>query len=317
MSEQTDDYGVLLVNMGGPGSETEIVPYLYRLFSDPLILNLPGILRKGVAALIAKLRRKKAVAKYALIGGKSPLADETSKQVQKLSEILNVPVRYAMRYTNPSIQDSSLELANLGVKRLVVLPLYPQYSKATTQSVWNYLDRHKDRLLPFLFVRHHYHHLLYIRALSNLLNQALEQLDLQYKTATVFVAHSLPLKQVKSGDPYVNQVEETVSLVIRESALQLPYYLAYQSRVGPVKWQGPSLEEVLQMLVDQQIQQLLVHPLSFVSENLETLYDLDIQFKNKCKKAGIKNYIRVPVPGIHPLYIDALASLIKEQIGNR
>jgi ferrochelatase len=309
-------YGVLLINMGGPGSQEEIFDYLYRLFSDPFIIGLPGFMRHRLARFIAKGRKKKAAARYALIGGKSPLNEETNAQAKKLEEVLQLPVAFSMRYSEPFVQAAHKELEQKGVTRLIVLPLYPQYCRATTMSAMEDFLEHRGGDLPYRFIQQHYDSPSYIETLCQLLTDSLEQSKPGYKTSILFVAHSIPLKQVKAGDPYVEQVKATVNLTAQKSGLDYPFHLAFQSRIGPVKWQGPTLSEALHKLRKDNIEQLIVHPVSFVSENLETLYDLDIQFKEECLQAGIEHYIRVPAPGIHPLYINTLAYLVREEINN-
>lgn len=307
-------YGVLMLNMGGPGSEAEIKDYLFRLFSDPLIIRLPGFLRRPLARLIASRRKKKAAARYALIGGKSPLGEETAAQAKALEKALDLPVSYAMRYTRPYVSNALQTLQDRGVTQLLVLPLYPQYSQATTMSGLNDFMDHRQPNLPYLFIEEHYDHPPYIKTITHLLSESLEQADPSLKTTVLFAAHSIPMRQVKEGDPYVDHVKATVASVVREKALLFHHTLAFQSKIGPVKWQGPSLPDALVKLRKELVEQIIVVPISFVSENLETLYDLDIEFKELCLSSGIKKYLRVPTPGTHPMYIDGLAELIKHEI---
>jgi len=305
--------GVLLMNMGGPGSVEEIEPYLYRLFSDPYIIGLPAFLRKPLAKLMASRRQANAAARYNRIGGKSPLLEETLAQARALENTLDLPVGVAMRYTRPFAADACRELEVKGVNRLLLLPLYPQYSYATTGSALEDFSKSSHWRKPYRIIETHYRHPLYIEAMTALLHLTLEKADPRLKTAVIFAAHSIPMKQVKAGDPYVDQVEATAAAIVAENS-HFDHSLAYQSKLGPVAWQGPTLEEALQTLLAEKVEQVTVQPVSFVSENLETLYDLDIQFKDACRRAGIKNYLRVPAPGTDPKYIDALASLVKNEI---
>lgn len=314
MKTKKSGYGVLLLNMGGPGSEAEIKDYLFRLFSDPLIIRLPGFLRGPLAHWIAYRRKRKAAARYALIGGKSPLGEETAAQTGELETVLDLPVTYAMRYTRPYVSNAIQTLLDRGVKQLLVLPLYPQYSQATTMSALNDFMDHRRPDLPYLFIEEHYNHPPYIKTVAHLLGKSLEDADPSLKTTVLFAAHSIPMRQVKDGDPYVQHVNATVASVVRDKALLFHHTLAFQSKIGPVKWQGPSLEESLEQLRNELVEQLVVVPISFVSENLETLYDLDIDFKKKALASGIKKYIRVPTPGTHPMYINGLAQLIRQEI---
>jgi len=173
--------------------------------------------------------------------------------------------------------------------------------------------------IPYRFIEQHYHFPAYIDTLSQLLQDSIQKAKPELETHILFVAHSIPMKQVNAGDPYVDQVRETVSLVAghKDNGLPYPHTLAFQSRLGPVKWQGPTMKQELARLRKLGVQQLIVQPVSFVSENLETLFDLDIQFKEQCNAAGIENYIRVATPGVHPSYIEALALLVKEETGQK
>ena len=308
------NYGLLLLNMGGPTSKKMIGDYLYRLFSDPHILSIPGPFRKMLARFLSVTRRNKSAARYQLIGGKSPLKEETEAQVYKLEKLLGIPVTYAMRYTEPFVEAGQNLLAERGVNRLIVLPLYPQYCHATTLSALKDFQEHRSGDQPYRFIEHHYDFPLYIRSMAGLLRKSLQRLDPELKTAIVFAAHSIPQKQVAQGDPYVDQIRSTVEMIASKNPLPFEHVLAFQSKIGPVKWQGPTLEEALQELRSQEIEQIVVQPVSFVSENLETLYDLDIDFKEKSLKAGIKNYIRVPTPGTRPSFMEAMALLVKKEI---
>jgi protoporphyrin/coproporphyrin ferrochelatase len=309
-------YGVLLLNMGGPQSEAEIYDYLYRLFSDPFIVHLPGFLRRRFAKIIARLRRKKAAARYAQIGGKSPLNEETATQAKKLEEVLHVPVTFAMHYSEPFVYSAQRDLEDRGVNRLIVLPLYPQYCHATTMSALEDFIEHRGNDVAYRFIEQHYNSPAYNEAMSHLLAETLRKIDDNLVTRVLFVAHSIPMRLVRDGDPYVEQVQSTMASITQQKSIPYSYALAFQSRLGPMKWQGPTLSEVLQQFRQEQVEQVVVHPLSFVVENLETLYDLDIQFQELCRNSGIKKYFRVPALGSHPLYIHALATLVKEEIDN-
>ncbi|MCP4215596.1 MAG: ferrochelatase [bacterium] len=312
MDTGTRKYGLLLVNMGGPLNNRDIFRFLYRLFSDPYILQMPRPFRVSLALLIAFFRKKTAAAHYDLIGGKSPLDRETAGQSDALEKMLGFPVRYAMRYSPPHIETAHLELIEKGVTHLQVLPLYPQYTAATTGSALEYVTRFQREDVSYSTIPFHYDYPAYTRSMRQLLESGLDKAEPGLKSEVLFVAHSIPMKQVKKGDPYVQQVKDTVTQ-ITEKKLTYPHSLAFQSRVGPVQWQGPSLEEALERLVRENVQQLVVQPVSFACENLETLYDLDIVFEQACREAGIEKYIRIPASGLQPDYITALASLVGEK----
>jgi len=296
-------YGLLLLDMGGPSSLEEIPDFLYRLFSDPCIIRLPGFFRKGLARLITLFRTRKTTGRYELIGGRSPIIEETNIQARELEKLVQVPVSFGMRYANPSIPTALTYLKEKGVNRLIVFPLFPQYSKLTTGSALKEFHENGSGHLPCRTIPCHYENPYFIAAHRERLLDILNKLHPESRAAILFVAHSVPLKWVKKGDPYVMQVKKTVSLILNKARINIPHYLAFQSRVGPVQWQGPSLEEALDWIKQKQLEQLVVHPLSFANENLETLYDLDIKFKYSSMSAGIKHFFRVPAPGIHPLYM--------------
>ncbi len=312
----THRYGVMLLNIGGPQSEAEIHDYLYRLFSDPFIVPLPGFFRRRFARIATRLRQKKTAARYAAIGGKSPLNDETAVQAKKLEEVLQFPVVFAMRYTEPFVYSAQRDLEDRHVNRLIVLPLYPQYCNATTMSALEDFLEHRGNEITYRFIEQHFNFAGYTDTMSHLLSETLRKLDDNLVTRVLFVAHSIPMRLVRDGDPYVEQIKSTVAAITQQKSIPYSYSLAFQSSLGPIKWQGPTLNQVLQQFRQEQVEQVVVHPLSFVAENLETLYDLDIQFKELCLNAGIKKYFRVPAPSSHPMYINALATLVKEEIDN-
>lgn len=309
-------YGVLLLNVGTPQSETEVYDYLYRFFSDPFILPLPGFLRHRMARFFARWRRKKTITRYQSIGGKSPLHEETAAIAKKLEAVLQFPVAYGMRYAEPFVYSAQRDLEDRGVNRLIVIPLYPQYCHVTTMSALEDFIEHRGNDLAYRFIEQHFDVPAYIEVMSHVLAETLRTIDDALVTRVLFVAHSVPMRLVRNGDPYVEQVQRTVTAITQHKVLPCSYVLAFQSRLGPVKWQGPSLEEVLKQFRQEQVEQIVVFPLGFVVENLETLYDLDIQFRELCLQSGIKKYFRVPVPGGHEFYIQALVKLVKEEIDN-
>ncbi len=307
-----DRFGVLLLNMGGPNSLDEIESYLYELFLDPCIVQLPlgRLYRKRLAGFISARRAKKVRVRYEAIGGKSPIGAETEKQAQRLSAILGAPVEFAMRYTRPRVSEAIKSLTEKGAGRLVVVPLYPQYSVSTSASAIGDFRRHTSGKLRYRIVEKHYDHPGYIDSAVYMLKVKLSELEEGGAAHVLFTAHSIPEKYIRRGDPYVGQTEETVRLVYDAAGVDLPYSLAFHSRIGPVRWHGPSLEEELDRVRANGVKRLIVHPISFVSENLETLYDLDVDFRRKCLEAGIEVYIRVPAPGASELYMKALADMV-------
>jgi len=302
--------------MGGPGSSDEIFDYLYNLFSDPYILGIPSIFRKSLAYVIASVRKNEARKRYNLIGGGSPIGKETSWLARILEKKMGYPVRYAMRYTTPLVPETLKDITGDGIRKLVAVPLYPQYSEVTSRSVIEELNRHLSADITCKIIESHYDNPFFIRAHAAHLSSMLSNTIKKLKTVVIFVAHSIPLKKVAGGDPYVSHIEKTANLIVQETALQESNMIAYQSHVGPVKWVGPSLEDTLVHLEKEGIEQVVVHPLSFVTENLETLYDLDIAFKKDCEIHGIRSYLRVPTPCKHDFYIESLQSMVEQSINN-
>jgi len=311
--------GVLLLNLGGPETPDQIQPYLYELFSDPEIIQLPlgGIFRKPFARWMSGKRAEKVKAKYLAIGG-SPMIGETRKQAQALAKILGMPTDFAMRYLNPRISDAIKNLISLGASRLVVIPLFPQYSRTTSGSVIAEFKK-QNSSLPYIIIKDHHNSPGYITALGSGLNNALKDLDPSLRSHLLFTAHSLPEKYLCQGDPYLAQTEETVQLLVRgaDTPVRAPYSLAFQSKLGPIKWHGPLLEEELEALAKKGIEQLIVFPVSFAAENLETRFDLDLEFKQKCLQAGIKKFIRIPCPGSSEIYLNALAELVMSRVADK
>lgn len=304
-------YGVLLLNMGGPNSLGEVEAYIYSLMADRLMIRMPlgTILQKPFARMISRKRAPKVIKRYELIGGKSPIEDATRRQSEALSNASGLSVAFAMRYTPPSISDALAILQNSGCTRLIVIPLYPQYSTVSTLSSIRDFENQVEDGFEYRIIDRHFNNPKYIFAMRQLLMNAIRGAKPNLNTHILFAAHSIPESYIRAGDPYADEVEETARAICNSPDVSLPYCLAYQSRVGPVKWRGPALEEALVSLLSKGVEQLIVQPLSFVSENLETLFDLDIDFKESCSAAGIKSYVRVPTPDSNPEFIDALADM--------
>lgn len=302
--------------MGGPRDLSEVEDYIFQLLADPDMVRLPcaALLQRPLARFIARRRSPKVRQRYAVIGGRSPLNADAAQQAQLLGERLGLPVAHALRYTPPQAEQAVAMLAARGVQRLVALPLYPQYSSVSTLSALKDLDRGNAGRLPVRAIDRHFSDPGYISALRELLQETLGRIKPRLRTHLLFVAHSIPEAYIAAGDPYVAEVEATVQLVSAGLEPRLPQSLAYSSRVGPLKWRGPALAEELDRLARQGVEQLVVHPVSFVSENLETLFDLDIEFKRQCAERGLHEFLRVPALGCAPAYISALAGLVQRQI---
>lgn len=313
--------GVLLLNMGGPGSLSEVRPFLFRLFRDPDILPLPRWLRWlawPLALLISTLRAPKSRKAYAAIGGKSPQLPTNLEVAAKLEAALKadgsaVLVTVAMRYWHPFTDEALDQLEAAGVERIVVLPMYPQYSTTTTMSSFRELHRRlakraarwRPALLPVL----HYHlDPGYVTAVARRLASTLKQLGDASKPAVIFSAHSIPMDRVREdGDPYPREVQAMVDLLVAELPPGLPAHIAYQSRVGPVQWQGPEIAQVITELAQLGHDALIVVPISFVSEHVETLEELDQEYRHLAESLGIKTFLRVPTVQADDDFVEFLA----------
>jgi len=308
---------VLLLNLGGPASLGDVRPFLLNLFLDRDIIKLgPALLQPLIARLIVGLRLKEVCLRYAQIGGGSPILGETEAQAAALGVALAsagrpLEVRPVFRYTAPRAREVLQDLRRKGIQRLLPVTLYPHACQATTGSSLRELEREATRLglevLPG--IESYATAPLYLDALEGLLRATLAQCP---GATVVFSAHSLPLKQIESGDPYQGETLATVeALKARLGAIPGGYRLGYQSKVGPVAWLEPSLGEVLQGLSGRDV---VVMPVSFVSEHIETLFELDIEYREKAEALGVGRYLRVPALGVDPRFIQCLTRLTLEAL---
>nr|WP_320132394.1 ferrochelatase [uncultured Holophaga sp.] len=306
---------VLLLNLGGPATLEEVRPFLLNLFRDREIIKLgPPLLQPLIARIIVASRLREVRERYDLIGGGSPILRETRAQAAALEESLAragspMEVHPVFRYAPPRARDILRELAARGIRRLLPVTLYPQACRATTGSSLSELRREAAaldlELLPG--VQSYATDPGYLDALEGLLRSTLAEAP---GATVVFSAHSLPLSQIRAGDPYEAETRATVeALKSRLGELPGGCRLAYQSKVGPVAWLEPSLDSTLQELAGREV---VVMPVSFVSEHIETLFELDIQYRNLAARCGIRRYLRVPVLGINKLYISTLTRLTQE-----
>jgi len=322
--DKTETIGIILLNLGGPDSIRAVSPFLFNLFSDRQIIQLgPPFLQKPLAWLIATIRSKKTKRYYSLIGGKSPILDITRAQAKALEEALNqrsalsFKVYVGMRYWHPFIEDVVPMIYKDGIRKLIALSLYPQYSVTTSGSS---LSKVKEVVAGFQIetfcISSWHNHLLYIEALADVIKKGIESFtpsSLIPRPSSLgdihvlFSAHSLPQKIIEKGDPYVNQVKET----IREITKRIPikWHLSYQSKSGPVKWLEPSTDEKLRELAAMGIKNILVVPISFVSDHIETLYEIDILYKDLAEKLGI-TLKRVDSLNTHIHFIEALKDIV-------
>lgn len=329
----TQQTAILLFNLGGPEDLAAVEPFLVNLFSDREIIELPfgAALQPLMARLIAKVRGPSVRTNYERIGGGSPQLRITRAQAEALEERLNVgfwddrPYRVfiAMRYSRPSAADALDAIAAAGIRRIVTLTLFPHYSKATTGSSRNEFDRvlarprWRDAGFDVTHIESYPDHHLYLDAMTDTVRRAWDTIpdDRRLRTVILFSAHGLPQKFIDEGDPYVTHIQATRLGILTRLGVENRQLLAYQSRTGPVRWLGPGTEEVIEELGREGVRDLLVVPLSFVSDHIETLYEVDMLFKDAARAAGITGYYRPDALNAHPLFVEALAELVTSHLG--
>jgi ferrochelatase len=308
---------VLLLNMGGPDSLDAVRPFLRNLFSDPAIIDLPPLLRRPLAAIISARRAHKVRPRYKLIGGKSPIGPITLDQAAAVEQALGPaygPVLPAFSYWHPFISDALAEASRSGAGDMVALSLYPQYCQATTGSCLRDVSmnlpgtpfEHSTRIIDSWAT-----YSPYLDALAATVKEALSRVpeNLQDDAIILFSAHGVPESIIEDGDPYLEQTLSTVNGVIDRLGGR-KHQVAFQSRLGPVKWLGPSLPDKLKELSAKGAPPLVIVPVSFVSDHIETLYELDIQHREIAMELGFTVYERAPALNTRPDFIQALAELI-------
>ena len=320
--------GVLLLNLGGPERIQDVKPFLYNLFSDPEIIRLPvAAMQKPFAWLISSLRSSKSQQAYRSIGGGSPLRRITKQQARELQSNLrqkgvDATSYVAMRYWHPFTESAVADLKADGIDQVVVLPLYPHFSISTSGSSFRELQRLRNTdpafsRLPISCIRSWYDHPGYIQALANLIAREIQACEEPATAHIFFSAHGVPKSYVEdAGDPYQLEIVACSKLILEQLRQQLghsnPFTLAYQSRVGPVEWLKPYTEDALQELGEQGVKDLVVVPISFVSEHIETLEEIDIDYRELATAAGVKNFRRVPALDTDPAFIAALTDLVEQ-----
>lgn len=300
--------GIILLNLGGPDSLDAVKPFLYNLFSDRDIIRLgPAFLQKPLASLIVNLRAKKARGLYGLIGGKSPLEEITVAQAAALQKKLGarLPVYVGMRYWKPFISDTVEQMHKDGIKRILALSLYPHYSIATTgSSLKAFKEAAAKYPLEYVCTGSWFDHPGYLDSLEEKIREGMAKFD--EKPAILFSAHSLPQKFIEAGDPYAKEIMGTIEAL--EGRIDMQWHLSYQSKTGPVKWLEPSTEHMLHELADKGVKNLLVVPISFVSDHIETLYEIDMLYKEMAQGLGMR-IERIESLNTSPKFIEALADI--------
>ncbi len=318
--------GVLLLNLGGPDRLEDVGPFLFNLFSDPEIIRIPfSFLQRPLAWFISTRRTKTSQENYRQIGGGSPLRQITESQAHALQERLlqlgqEARIYVGMRYWHPFTEEAIAKIKLDRIERLVILPLYPQFSISTSGSSFRLLQRlwvedPKLEQIEYTVIPSWYKQPSYLQSIAQLIAQELQQFALPDSVHIFFSAHGVPRSYVEeAGDPYQQEIEDCTSLIMQTLNRPNPHTLAYQSRVGPVAWLQPYTEDAIKELGAQGVKDLLVVPISFVSEHIETLQEIDIEYREIAEHSGIHNFRRVPALNTHPLFIEAMADLVLQAL---
>ncbi|MDR3509589.1 MAG: ferrochelatase [Caulobacteraceae bacterium] len=311
---------VVLVNLGGPDKLQSVRPFLFNLFSDPAIISAPALIRYPLAAFISTVREKSAQANYAIMGGASPLLPETEAQSQALQAVLSarapaatVKTFIAMRYWRPFSDETAKAVAAFGPDEVVFLPLYPQFSTTTTASslkAWIKAYKGSGKLKAVCCYP----------TLDGLVQAHAERILAAWTAAgspapvrLLFSAHGLPEKVIEGGDPYQSQIEATAAAVAERLGGGWDWQVCYQSRVGPLKWLGPTTPDAIRVAAAEGLG-VVVTPIAFVSEHIETLVELDHEYAELARREGCLAYVRAPALGTHGAFIEGLADLVLEAV---
>lgn len=327
----TDKVGVLLLNLGGPEKLDDVQPFLYNLFADPDIIRLPpsvSFMQPILAQVISTLRAPQSTQGYKSIGGGSPLRSITEDQASAIKKALKrkgqaAEVYVAMRYWHPYTDEAIEQVKRDGITRLVVLPLYPQFSISTSGSSLRLLQRLLEtdsalKKLQHTVIPSWYQRPGYVRAMADIIESELSSFAEKESVEIFFSAHGVPESYVQAaGDPYKEEMEECVRLITEEllaRGVDNHHTLAYQSRVGPVEWLKPYTDTTIRKLGAQGVKSMLVVPISFVSEHIETLEEMDMEYRELAESCGIENWRRAPALNTNAAFINDLADAVLEAL---
>lgn len=321
---------VVLFNLGGPDSQAAIKPFLLNFFNDPNIIGAPQPLRGLIARYIAWSRsRRQAGSSYAQLGNCSPLLANTQVQADALAQALNGQndgVRYqlhvCMRYWHPMALDVARAVKVQRPAQIILLPLYPQFSTTTTWSslqAWQAAVQAVGLDVPTSMVCCYPEDTGFVAASADLVRQTYDQMRRDYPQApgprVLFSAHGLPEKVIKGGDPYQAQCEATAQAIAVATGIEkLDWMSCYQSRVGPLRWIGPSTEEAIKQAALDRVP-ILIYPHAFVSEHVETLVEIEHEYRLLAQRLGVPAFARVPTVMVHPQFIGGLAKMVQGQLG--
>lgn len=309
---------IILFNLGGPDSLKAVRPFLFNLFFDPAIIRVPTFFRWCLAHFISTKRRAKACGIYQEMGGKSPILEQTLHQALSLEQALKEKGNgeykcfIAMRYWHPMSEQVAKNVKAYAPDQIILLPLYPQYSTTTTGSSVKEWQRVAEKIqldVPTRTICCYPTERSFVASHVKLIKDSYWKASEYGKPRILFSAHGLPEKIVKEGDPYQYQVEKTVEAITQIMAVDgLDYRICYQSRVGPLKWIGPSTDEEIKQAGADKVPVVLV-PVAFVSEHSETLVELDIEYRHLAKEHGVPDYQRVRALCTDNHFIESLAQL--------
>lgn len=324
MNNNRKKIAVVLLNMGGPDSLETIEPFLFNLFQDPDIFKIP-FGQKIFAKLISKLRTPKVIGQYKHIGGKSPQNSHTEKQ-RKLLEIslrnakINADVFIAMRYWKPLTEETVARISKSHYDKIILLPLYPHFSSVTTGSSFNEWERRfeGDRL-SVIKINDFHNCKKYLSSVNKRIDEGLQSFpnNTLGEIELLFSAHSVPQSLIDNGDPYQFQILESIKLIMEQRKNSQKHHISYQSKVGPVKWLTPSTIDKVTELGKNGVKNLLVIPISFVSDHIETIYELGVEYKKVAEENGIVNYKVIEGLNDLPLFIEQLHNLVLEKINDK
>lgn len=322
MAYTTRRIGVVLFQLGGPDTLEAIEPFLYNLFCDPDIIDFPfaRIGRKPLAKLISTTRARKVQHHYSVIGGGSPIRRFTEQQALALQTRLtdsgiDAHCFVAMRYWHPFTAEAIEQLHAADCDEVVLLPLYPHHSSTTTGSSLNEWNRLYRGDLPVHTVDAFYRNDLYLEAIVEKIEEALSRFANPERPEIVFSAHSVPVSIIERGDPYQHQIEQTVELLMRRGGWTNSHRLCYQSKVGASKWLQPSLHRALRDLSQAKVREVCIVPISFVSDHVETLGEIDHEAREEATELGIQQFEMTVGLNDSPMFIAALAELVVSALG--
>lgn len=316
---------IVLFNLGGPDGQEAVEPFLFNLFNDPAIIGLPNPFRWLLAKLISRRRAPVARDIYANLGGGSPLLPETEAQARaletELSDLGEVRAFPAMRYWHPLTEEAARDVERFAPDKVVLLPLYPQYSTTTSaSSLKRWKEVAKNIAAPSVTVCCYPTLPGMIEAQVEAVQRAYEEAGRKGRPRVLFSAHGLPKKVIEKGDPYQWQVEQTAAAIVAGLAgrelRDLDWTVCYQSRVGPLEWIGPSTEAEIDRAGADGVPVVVV-PLAFVSEHSETLVELDIEYRERALEKGVPAFVRVPTLSVSQAFIAGLAQVVRDALGRR